>query len=135
VKLLAELSLVAFSIVGCATVNSQSPALVEYHRSGGIAGRDDRLVVNADGTARLYRRGAVTDFSVGADTLERLRATLREIKFESLRAEYLPPRGGADLFEYVVVYGNHRVRAIDTAVPSELQSLLQLLNGLLAKTG
>lgn len=129
------LSLAALLTFGCATVNSQAAALVEYRRSGGIAGRDDRLVVHTDGTARLYRRGAVSDFTVGGDTLQRLRAALAGIRFETLRAEYLPPRQGADLFEYIVVYGNRRVRAMDTAVPPELESLIELLNGLLAPTG
>lgn len=132
---LLVLSIVVFSISGCPSGNSQAPALVEYQRSGGIAGRDDRLVVHTDGTARLYRRGAVSDFALGGDTLAQLRSLLQAIKFEALRSEYLPPRPGADLFEYVVVYGSRRVRAMDTAVPSELQPLIQLLNGLVAKSG
>lgn len=116
-------------------MSSQAPALVEYQRSGGIAGREDRLVVYTDGTAHLYRRGVISDFTVGGDTLAQLRSLLGKIRFDGLRSEYLPPRRGADLFEYVVVYGTHRVRAVDTAVPSELQPLIQLLNGLVAKSG
>lgn len=123
------------SLVGCASVNPQAPALIEYQRSGGIAGREDRLVVHTDGTARLYRRGAVSDFTVGGDTLAQLRSLLKTIAFDDLRSDYLPSRPGADFFEYIVVYGNRRVRAMDTAVPAELQPLIQLLNGLVAKTG
>lgn len=111
-------------------MNSQAPALVEYQRSGGIAGREDRLVVHTDGSARLYRRGAVSDLTVGGDTLAQLRSLLQTIQFDDLRAEYLPPRPGADLFEYVVVYGKRRVRMMDTAVPAELEPLIQFLNGL-----
>lgn len=114
-------------------MNSQAPALVEYRRSGGIAGRDDRLVIHADGTARLYRRGVATDFTVAGDTLAELRSLLQAIGFDRLRAEYLPARAGADLFEYVVVYGERRVRTMDTAVPPELAPLIQLLNGLVAR--
>jgi hypothetical protein len=116
-------------------VSSQAPALVEYQRSGGITGREDRLVVQGDGSAHLYRRGAVSEFTVGGDTLERLRALLQTIRFDTLRAEYLPPRPGADLFEYVVIYKDRRIRTVDTAVPAELQPLIQLLSGLLNKTG
>lgn len=134
---LLVLSFIVASICGCAAVNSQAPALIEYQRSGGIAGREDRLVVHTDGSARLYRRGAVSDFRLNGDTLAQLRSLLQTIKFDGLRPEYVPSRTrpGADLFEYVVVYGNRRVRAVDTAVPSELEPLIQLLNGLVAHTG
>jgi hypothetical protein len=135
VRTLVFFSIAVCSVAGCASVSSQAPTLVEYQRSGGIAGRDDRLVVHTDGTARLSRRGAVADFTVGRDTLAQLRSILQTIGFEGLRTEYLPPRQGADLFEYVVVYDKHQVRTMDTAVPPELQPLIQLLNGLLTKSG
>jgi hypothetical protein len=128
----AWLLLAVSSITGCATVSSQTSALVEYRRSGGIAGRDERLVVQTDGTARVSRRGAVmSDFEMDADSLAQLRSLLESIEFSSLRAEYLPPRTGADLFEYVVVYRGRKVRTMDTAIPSELQPLISFLSGLL----
>jgi hypothetical protein len=130
-KSIGALAAIAFSVItGCATVNSQAPALVEYERSGGIAGRQDRLVVHVDGSARRYRRGAPTTFTVSGDTLTQLRQLLQGIRFDTLRAEYLPPRPGADLFEYVVVYAKRSIRTMDTAVPPELQPLIQLLSDL-----
>ncbi len=130
----ALVPLVAHSIAGCAKMSSQATALIEYRRSGGIAGREDRLVVLSDGTVRLSRRGrgggAVADYQVGADTLTELRALLQRIDFRRMREEYLPLRRGADLFEYEVVYQDRRIRTMDTAVPPELQPLIQLLSGL-----
>ncbi|HEX9705323.1 MAG TPA: hypothetical protein VGA20_08770 [Gemmatimonadales bacterium] len=134
-KRLVGFSVVLLTLAGCATVNSQARALIEYRRSGGITGREDRLVIHVDGSARLYRGANVSEFRVGGDTLQRLRSVLQEIRFEGLRAEYLPPRRGADLFEYVLIHGDRRVRTMDTAVPPDLQPLIQLLNGLLAKAG
>ena len=93
-------------------------------------GRDEQLVVHTDGTAHLSRRGAISDFTVGSDTLAQLRALLQSIAFDSLRAEYLPPRRGADLFEYVVMFKDRRIRTMDTAVPPELEPLIQLLSGI-----
>ena len=122
--------------VGCASVSSQASPLIEYQRSGGITGREDRLVVLTDGTARLARGTATIEFRVSPDTLEALRSLVGAARFDELRAEYLPPRQGADLFEYVVVCQRRRVRTMDTAVPPELEPLIRLLNGLLAtKTG
>jgi hypothetical protein len=126
----ALVPLVAPSIAGCAKMSSQATALIEYRRSGGIAGREDRLVVLSDGSMRLTRRGAAADYQVGADTLTELRALLERIDFRAMRDEYLPARRGADLFEYVVIYRDRRIRTMDTAVPPELQPLIQLLSGL-----
>ena len=126
----ALLALVAPSIAGCARMSSQATAVIEYRRSGGIAGREDRLVVLSDGTVHLSRRGAVADYHIGADTLKQLRALLQRIDFRRMREEYLPPRRGADLIEYEVVYQDRRIRTMDTAVPPELQPLIQLLSGL-----
>jgi hypothetical protein len=114
-------------------MSSHSPTLVEFHRSGGIAGFDDRLLIRADGSAHLSRRQAALDFTIPPDTLERLRTLLAEVAVDSLRAEYLPPRAGADLFEYVVTFRGKRIRCVDTAIPSELQPLVQLLNGLASR--
>ena len=126
-------ALAVCSIAGCATMNSQAAALVELQRSGGITGREERLVVFNDGTARLWGRGPVADFTVAGDTLSRLRELLRTIKFDTLRTEYLPPRRGADLFDYLVTVEHHRIHTMDTAVPAPLQPLLQLLGGIIAR--
>jgi hypothetical protein len=129
---LTVLALALPLFAGCAPVNTQAPVLIEYQRSGGIAGRADRLVIHSDGTARLERRTTAGDMTIAADTLAQLRALLQGIRFDTLRAEYLPPRPGADMYEYVLIYGGKRIRCVDTAIPSELGPLIQFLNGVLA---
>lgn len=114
-------------------MSSQAPALVEFHRSGGIAGFDDRLVIRADGSAHLSRRQTSMDFTLVPDTLEQLRTLVEGAPVDRLRAEYAPPRGGADMFEYVVTFRGKRIRCVDTTIPPELQPLVQLLNGLASR--
>jgi hypothetical protein len=114
-------------------MSSQTPALVEYHRSGGIAGFEDRLVIRTDGAAHLSRRQVALDFTVPPDTLEQLRKLLGEVPVDELRAEYLPARAGADLFAYVVSFRGKSIRCVDTAIPPELQPLVQLLNGIASR--
>jgi emfourin len=114
-------------------MSSQAPALVEFHRSGGIAGFDDRLVIRTDGSAQLSRRQAAVDVTLAPDTLERLRTLLGEIPLERLRAEYVPPRSGADLFQYTVSFRGKSIRCVDTAIPPELQPLVQLLSGIASR--
>ena len=115
-------------------MSSQATTLIEYRRSGGIAGREDQVVILTDGTARLQRRGVAADFRVAPDTLDTLRALLQRVDFRSMREEYLPARQGADLYEYVLIYRDRRIRTMDTAVPPELQPVLQLLSGLANRT-
>ena len=119
----------------CPSVKQRTGALVEYERSGGIAGQTIRLVVQDDGSGRLYRRADTTKVTVPQDTLERLKHLIEGISFDTLHAEYRPPlaRGGADRFEYVIAYHGHRVTVQDGAVPPELQPLIDLLNGLVVR--
>jgi hypothetical protein len=115
---------------GCQTVNTQTPALVEYERSGGITGQTVRLVIQDNGSARLFARagGDSTTLAVGADALERLKSLLQNIRFDTLRAEYRPSQAGADLYEYVITHRGRSVRCQDGAVPAELQPLIGALN-------
>jgi hypothetical protein len=111
-------------------MSSQDAVLVEYRRAGGIAGREDHLVVRGDGTARLSRRGATWEFAVPTDTLARLRALVTSRAVARLDGDYLPTRTGADLFEYVIAFDGRRIRTMDTAVPPALEPLIQLLSAL-----
>lgn len=112
-------------------MNTQTPALVEYERSGGITGQTVRLVIQDNGSARVYTRagGDSSTLAVAADTLERLKSLLQGIRFDTLRADYRPPRPGADLFEYVITHRGRTVRCQDGAVPADLQPLITALNG------
>ena len=114
----------------CQTVKTQTPALVEYERSGGITGQTVKLVIQDNGSARLYTRADSTTLAVGADTLERLKSLLQSIRFDTLRADYRPSQAGADLYEYVITHRGRSVRCQDGAVPAELQPLVTTLNGL-----
>jgi hypothetical protein len=106
------------------------PALIEYQRSGGIAGQTVRLVVEDNGTARLYRRSDTTKLAVNPDTLERLKAMVERLDFDKLRADYRSPKGGADLYQYDIAHHGQRISVQDGAVPPELQPLIDVLNGL-----
>ena len=93
-KPLVGLAVLLVTLAGCATVNSQASALVEYRRSGGITGREDRLVISADGTARLTRGAGVTAFTLagGGDTV----AAINAFGIDD-RVGYVSTAGGAFL--------------------------------------
>lgn len=112
----------------------EAPLLVQFHRSGGIAGVDDALSVYSDGTASASRksRGAAS-VTVAPEQMTRLRALLDDMDFSALRAEYISPRG-ADLFQYEVTYRGRTVRADDMSMPPELADLVGLLGEILGSS-
>ena len=117
-------------LAACPSVNPQTSSLIEYERSGGIAGRTVRLVVQDNGEARFSARGDSANLAVGPDELARLKDLLQQIRFDTLRAEYRPSHAGADRFEYMIVHRGRRIVLQDGAVPPDLQPLIDLLNGL-----
>jgi hypothetical protein len=121
-------------LVGCAKASS-SETLIEYRRSGGIAGFDDHLVIKKNGEAIVDRKSERREFTLDGDTTDRLQTLFQEADFSQLRRRYLPSQQGADLFEYVVTYRGHTVRTMDGAVPSSLQPVLEALNRIVQAQG
>ena len=116
-------------LMGCAK-NPANP-LIEYQRSGGIAGFDDRLVIEGTGKATLTRQDEEVSFMVSADEIKAIEDALAAVKFSQLDEEYLPGQPGADLFDYWLTYDGHAVRMVDTAVPDGMLPVLDMLNQLI----
>ena len=114
---------------------TSSGILVEYRRSGGFAGLDDRLIIQVNGQATLTRKAEHYEFVLDRDTMNQLQALFDDAEFSKLRREYLPSRQGSDLFEYVVTYKGHTVQTMDTAVPEALWPVLELLNQIIESGG
>lgn len=106
--------------------------LVNYQRSGGIAGFNDRLVINDDGHCTLQRKNLEWQFNLPPDDLQNLRQLFQEADFFNLNSEYLPADIGADRFEYTITYRisdkEHTVRTMDGSVPQALTPVLSQLN-------
>lgn len=133
VGMLALVAVVAF-LAACEGVGGSAP-LIDYQRTGGIAGFDDHLTVQRDGVATLSRRAVETQFALGSDELGRLETLFAQAGFQKMRREYLPDQPGADRFEYRVTYKGHTVRTFDGAVPQALEDILDELNRIVATRG
>jgi hypothetical protein len=93
--------------------------LVEYGRRGGLAGVDDRLVVQPDGSFTIsHRGGTVSHGRMSPADLTKLRQVLE-----------------AYAFTYHVVYAEHEVTAADGGVPAALRPVLAELEELLQRYG
>ena len=124
--------LLALPGIGCTddTASQESSLLIEFQRSGGIRGTDDRLTIDSDGTATLTRDGATSTITIDRSVIDRLRRALREIEFDKLVVEDSPRRGG-DAYEYAITYRGRTLHALETALPGPLRPVVELLDGIL----
>ena len=114
-------------LVGC-DGNTSAKILIEYRRTGGFLGLDDHLSIDTNGKATIVRKTGQYEYILDGDTMTRLQVLFDDAQFSELDGEYLPSSTGNDLFEYMVKYKGHIVRAMDTAVPESLQPILDMLN-------
>jgi hypothetical protein len=122
------LLVLAATFVGCgdsAETTDDEPvltngALVVYSRTGGVAGLDERLRIEPDGTATIsYGEPVNTEkpFEISAPELERLRTLLDSADFDAT-PENPEQTGCADCFVYTVEYGGKTVTYDDVTEPA-----------------
>jgi len=119
---------------GAATGN----VLVEYRRTGGIAGLDDHLIVRTTGEATLERKGGVREiFTVDEDVVARLQQTVEDNGFFELKSEYRPAQVIPDALTYRITFQaegrRHTVETTDGAIPVRLAPVIEELNQIIAK--
>jgi hypothetical protein len=117
-----------------ATATATNPArqLVDYHRSGGIAGLDDRLTISRSGVGvHTPRSGVPRVFRISPATLADLQRALDAADFQSLDPVYRPTTPIADAFTYTITHLGRTVVASDGAVPTPLAPVIDELDRLL----
>ncbi len=118
--------------IGCACSPAPPPpSPIEYRRTGGIAGFNDHLLIDANGHATLTRRAGKLEFDLAPAEWAKLRQAFADAGFASIPADstrkpYLVP----DELSYVLVYAQHTVKTSDTAIPDKLQPVMQMLAGI-----
>jgi hypothetical protein len=121
------------STLGITATVDQTGRVVEYRRTGGLAGFDDHLIVQGDGSVFLSRRGVISEFNLETNTLAQLRRLLDEIDLVAVAQDNNRPAKGADLFQYVIIIDGHEIHAIDTKIPQALQPVLAILDQIIAR--
>ena len=113
--------------------SAPSGALVEFGRQGGIAGVSDTLVVTEDGHFTLVRlKPAVRKTGqLSASDLADLRRVLADSGFAQLPK--VQPARGVDVFSYQVRYRDTQIVAQDGGVVPQLQPVISMLAGFVAK--
>ena len=118
----AILSIALLLIIGCAshraqqstTAPSQAAFPILYHRSGGIAGTDDRVIIWPDGLVQV--RGKILTTGEGwlnQDKLAQLRALAAD--FEAIEPPPPPKRPIPDAYIISLTYDGKSITSMDLA--------------------
>jgi hypothetical protein len=115
------------------------PSIVlDYHRVGGIAGINDRLVIFDNGAAVFSSRTVNRELSLNQTDLDRITALFSEEQYSMLQGNYTVRHEGTDLIHYTITYRGKTVNTEDSAVPPSLQVIIDELNlmvSLVSKNG
>ena len=130
----AFVALIACVMIGCASTPISQPTapagvLVEYKRTGGIAGFNDHLIIHADGKATLTRRAGNFEFTISPDQIKQIQSVFELAKFTTLpepASRLLVP----DELSYVITYQGKAYRTSDTRLVNEIQPIMTLLNSI-----
>jgi hypothetical protein len=132
--------LAAVAISGCLgdrmpSISSPAPpaVFVDYQRTGGIAGLDDRLVIFDNGVAVLSRKTVSTEIALNKSELERITGIFNEAQFSMLQGNYTARYGASDYFRYTISYHGKTVNAEDSAIPPSLQKVIDEMNRIINK--
>lgn len=105
--------------------------LVDYTRTGGIAGFSDHLVVFENGQAVYDTHSGSGLIMLDEPTLWELCDLLEEADFPNLSTEYPAKTAGADYFTYLIIYRNTAVMTETTGIPPDLDPLITSLDSIL----
>jgi len=137
--ILSAIMIVMVLFSGCITrppLNGEKPEvpdiLVEYKRTGGIAGFQDQMVVFENGQVVYSRKDNGGTFTVPAETLHRIRALLENADFPALAPHYPAASPGADYFFYSLTYREKTVTTETGGIPPRLEPVIMQLDALLA---
>lgn len=110
--------------------------LIEYSRTGGIAGFSDYMVVFSDGWV-VYNstHHGTGGFSLENRDVDLLRGLIRDANIPSLKDEYPAPVQGADYITYVIVVGNRTITMETTGVPAQMVPVITTMDDLLSSHG
>jgi hypothetical protein len=107
----------------------ESPAvLVDYYRTGGIAGFHDRLVIFDNGIALVSSKITTSEIELNQTDIDRIIMLFDQAQFPKLEGNYSARPGSVDLIKYSISYQNKTVNTEDTAIPPSLKPVLAELN-------
>lgn len=124
--------------IGGKTLPVSRPAapavLIDYHRSGGTAGLDDRLVIFDNGAAIVSTKTGSKEIVLNSTEVSRISDLFDEVSFLTLQDNY-PAFRGANLFRYSIRYQDKTVTLDETGIPDTVKPVISELDRVIADSG
>jgi len=140
VIILSVVLLIALVFSGCLWVKTPAVSqtappsvFVDYHRTGGIAGLGDRLVLFDNGAGIISGRTRNTEITLNQTDLDRISTLFDRAQFSILEGNYTSRHSGADLIQYSISYHGKTVKTEDSATPPALQPVIDELNRIVSQ--
>jgi hypothetical protein len=131
----AVIVVISVALSGCLgmkTLPVSPPAapalLVDYQRTGGFAGVNDRLVIFDNGATVISSRAGSKEILLNQTDLDRISSIFNEGQFSMLDENYTSHAEGADFMQYSISYHGKTVRTEDTAIPPSLEPIIEEMN-------
>jgi hypothetical protein len=105
---------------------------VDFHRTGGIAGVNDRLVIFDNGVGLVSSRTTSREILLNQSDLQQISAIFEKGQFKTLEGNFTSRRGGADLMQYSINYQGKTVITEDTAIPPPLEPVIKEMDRILS---
>ncbi|HUT38063.1 MAG TPA: hypothetical protein VMW77_02030 [Methanoregula sp.] len=102
--------------------------MVDYYRTGGIAGFNDRLVIFDNGIALVSGKTTNSEIDLNKTDIDRIITLFDQAQFAKLEGNYSARPGSVDLIKYSIRYENKTVNTEDTAIPPLLKPVIAELN-------
>jgi hypothetical protein len=111
---------------------SNGDAIVDYKRTGGLAGFNDHLTVYANGTTFVTTKNRENQYVLTSKEMNDLIALFETSGFNSLNQADLAMYkvSGNDFFMYSIEFRGQKIEAIEYAFPESIGPVIERLNNL-----
>ena len=109
--------------------------LVDYYRSGGIAGFNERLVIFDNGIALVSSKTINSEVDLNQTDIDNIIILFNQAQFSQLEGNYSARPGSVDLIKYSISYENKTVNTEDTAIPPSLKPVIAELDRIVGMAG
>jgi hypothetical protein len=114
---------------------SNGDVIVDYKRTGGLAGFNDHLTIYANGTTVVTTKNEGNQYILSSKEMNDLIAFFESSGFNSLNQADLAMYkvSGNDFFMYSIEFRGHKIEAIEYAFPESIGPVIERLNNLVLK--
>lgn len=114
---------------------SNGDVLVDYKRTGGLAGFNDHLTIYANGTSLVSTKNEENQYVLTSKEMNDLITLFESSGFNSLNQADLAMYkvSGNDFFMYSIEFRGHKIEAIEYAFPESIDPVIERLNNLVLK--